>query len=566
MTTPVLIVGAGPVGLCCSRLLSRMGVANRVIERRAGLHTAPQAHVVSARSLEVFRAAGIGAEKLVPAATRLEDQAAVRWVHTLAGPMLGHVELGDPMRAMKMMTSTPTPNLNIAQHRLEPILFEAACEAGAPVNFEHDWLGATQTAEGVVSTVRNVANGQTDEVSSRFVLACDGASSPVRHELGIEMVGPAHIQSYLSLFLEANLRDVVRENPGLLYWHLDPVEPAVFIAHDIDSTWIYMHPFDGEVTPREAFTPERCRELVEGAIGTGADFEIRETGFWQMTCQVAKRYHEGNVFLVGDAAHRFPPTGGMGMNTGIADAFNLTWKIAAVLAGRAERDLLATYDQERQPVAQWAAAKSLENHTKMTAVVEALHIDPRTPAMEARRQIRRLPEDEERRQRVQEAIDQQAEHFDMLGLDLGHSYERGALSPDGTPAPERGVSSLELTPTTRPGARLPHAWVERGGDRVSTLDLVSLAGPTLLCTPGAGWKEAAEALGVAAVSIGPGGDAEDSDQAWEGLRGTSAKGALLVRPDRHVAWRRDEASSDPARDLEQALAATYCRHRNEVPA
>ena len=562
--TDVLIVGAGPVGLCSSRLLSQMGVSNRVVERRAGLHTAPQAHVVSARSGEIFRAAGIDATKLVQVATRMEDQMAIRWVHTLAGPTLGQVVLADPVRGMKMMMSTPTPNLNIPQHRLEPVLYEAAREAGAPVDFEREWVSLTQGDGEVVSQIRNVANGETEEVRSRFLLACDGAGSSVRHDAGIEMKGPAHIQTYLSVFLEANLRDVVQQNPGLLFWHMDPLEPAVFVAHDIDSTWIYMHPFDPASTPRESFTAERCQQLVEGAIGVNATFEIRETGFWQMTCQVADRYRDGNVFLVGDAAHRFPPTGGMGMNTGLADAFNLTWKIASVLAGKAEEDLLATYDVERQPVAQWAADRSLENHTKMMAVVEAMQIDPSTPPLEAREQVRRLPEDEERIQRVQAAIDQQAEHFDMLGLDLGHVYEEGALLPDGTAAPPRGVSSLELIPATRPGSRLPHAWVEHDGARVSTLDLASLCGPTLLCGPdGADWKQAAEALGVPAVSIGSGGDAEDTEQLWEGLRQTAPDGALLIRPDRHVAWRSTAASEDPVGDLERAVAAMYCGFNKE---
>ncbi|MEM9408559.1 MAG: FAD-dependent monooxygenase [Acidobacteriota bacterium] len=562
--TDVLIVGAGPVGLCCSRLLSRMGVRNRVVERRTGLHTAPQAHVVSARSVEVFRAAGIDAGKLATVATRLEDQMAIRWVHTLAGPMLGQVELGDPMRAMKMMTSTPTPNLNIPQHRLEPILYEAARVAGAPIDFEREWVGSEQDNDGVVSQIHSAATCDTEEVRSRFLLACDGASSPVRHAVGIEMNGPAHIQTYLSVFLETDLRDVVRDNPGLLFWHIDPLEPGVFIAHDIDSTWIYMHPFDPDVTPRESFTLERCHELVKAAIGASASYEIRETGMWQMTCQVAERYREQNVFLVGDAAHRFPPTGGMGMNTGIADAFNLTWKIAAVLAGNAGNDLLTTYDVERQPVAQWAADKSLENHTKMMAVVEAMEIDPSTPPLEARAQIRSLPEDEGRSQRVQAAINGQAEHFDMLGFDLGHAYEQGALAPDGTAAPPRGVSSLELTPTTRPGARLPHAWVQHDGDRVSTLDLASLTGPTLLCGPeGESWRQAAASLGVRALSIGAGGDVDDSDRAWEALRQTSPEGALLVRPDRHVAWRSSDASESCVKDLEGALAAMYCKS-NEV--
>lgn len=555
----VLIVGAGPVGLCCSRLLSRMGVSNRVLERRSGLHTAPQAHVVSARSMEVFRAAGIPAEKTVAVATKPQDQGSIRWVQTLAGPVIGDLQLGSPERIMKTFASTPTPTMNIPQHRLEPVLFEAAGDAGARIDFEVEWTSATQSENGVVSQARDYRTGETLEIRSRYLLGCDGAGSPVRRALGIGMEGPAHVQSYLSVFVQGNLRHVVESHPGLLYWHLDPLEPAVFIAHDIDSTWIFMHPYDPEQVPQESFTPERCRQLVEDAVGAEADFEIRETGFWQMTCQVADRYRDGRIFLIGDAAHRFPPTGGMGMNTGVADAFNLAWKIAAVLGGRADDRLLATYDQERQPVASVNAEQSLSNHLKMIEVVEALRVDPGLSPDEAREELRRLPEQEERRSAVQAAIDAQREHFDMLGLDLGQHYERGALVPDGTPPPAPATSTFDFVPSTRPGSRLPHAWVEGEDGRVSTLDLVDLCRPTVICgAGGAHWVAAAESLGLAAHAIGDGAALADPLGEWQAISGIGPNGVLLVRPDGHVAWRDADGSSEPSAGLEAALAAVYC--------
>ena len=555
----VLIVGAGPVGLCCSRLLSRMGVSNRVLERRSGLHTAPQAHVVSARSMEIFRAAGIPAEKTVAVATRPQDQGSIRWVQTLAGPVIGDLQLGSPERIMKTFASTPTPTMNIPQHRLEPVLFEAASDAGAGIDFEVEWTSATQSENGVVSQARDHKTGDTLEIRSRYLLGCDGAGSPVRRALGIGMEGPAHVQSYLSVFVQGNLRHVVGEHPGLLYWHLDPLEPAVFIAHDIDSTWIFMHPYDPERVPQDSFTPERCRQLVEDAIGAEADFEIRETGFWQMTCQVADRYRDGRIFLVGDAAHRFPPTGGMGMNTGVADAFNLAWKLAAVLGGRADDRLLVTYDQERQPVASVNAEQSLSNHLRMIEVVEALQVDPGLSPDEARAELRRVPEQEERRNAVQAAIDAQREHFDMLGLDLGQHYERGALVPDGTPPPAPATSTFDFVPSTRPGSRMPHAWVEGEDGRVSTLDLVDPSRPTVICgAGGARWIAAAESLGLAAHAIGDGAAMSDPRGEWQAISGIGPDGVLLVRPDGHVAWRDADGSSEPGAGLEAALAAVYC--------
>ena len=277
-----------------------------------------------------------------------------------------------------------------------------------------------------------------------------------------------------------------------------------------------------------------------------------------MTCQVADQYRDRRIFLVGDAAHRFPPTGGMGMNTGMADAFNLAWKIAAVCAGRAGDPLLATYDPERRPVATVAARQSLENHLKMLEVVEALRMEPGLSPEEARSEIRRLPEQEERRRAVQAAIDAQGEHFDMMGLDLGHHYEDGAVLPDGTPPPPPAMRALDFVPSTRPGCRLPHAWVEFEGRRVSTLDLVDPAGPTVICgAESARWMEAAEPLGLRAHAIGEGAAVEDSAGEWEAVSGIGPEGVVVVRPDGHVGWRDAEGSREAGPALEAALEAVY---------
>jgi 2,4-dichlorophenol 6-monooxygenase len=354
--------------------------------------------------------------------------------------------------------------------------------------------------------------------------------------------------------LKANLRALVKERPAILYWHMDPEEPGVFIAHDIDSTWVFMHPYDPARHAPEHWSETVCRDLVSRALGAPAEFEIRSIDTWVMTAQVAERYGDGAVFLVGDAAHRFPPTGGLGMNTGIADAFNLAWKLAAVRDGRAAPALLASYDVERRPIAQTNCDQSLANHFKMGEVIAALGVPPGRPTAETRASVRALPGDTDRRARFQAAIDRQAAHFDMTGLDLGQAYEVGALTPDGTPRPSSADPVTDYAPATRPGARLPHAWLERAGERISTLDLLDARGPVLLIgAKAAGWREAARCTGVWVVSIGDGGDVTDPEGAWSRLCGISSEGALLVRPDGHVGWRAVGESADSERALRSAL-------------
>jgi 2,4-dichlorophenol 6-monooxygenase len=433
------------------------------------------------------------------------------------------------------------------------------------VAYGHEWLSATQDTGGVTSRIRDHAAGREEEVRSRWLIAADGAASPVRASLGIAPIGPDRLQSFMMIHFEANLRPLVGHRPAVLYWTTAPGAIGTFVAHDIDSTWVYMHAWDPDRESVEDYSESVCAAIVRRAMGTDAHpFRIRTIRPWTMTAQVAERYREGKIFLVGDAAHRFPPTGGLGLNTGVQDAHNLVWKIAAVERGWAGGALLDSYAAERRPVAQRNADVSLHNALRIGEVYQALAQlrDADTAATATPSGAAALGS----------AIANQAEHFDMLGLQLGFRYDAGAIVRNGTQAADAS-SVRDYVPSAAPGARVPHAWVTRAGGRISSLDLLAYDRFTLIAGPAGGvWAEAAAAMArsgadatagariatpLACVVIGR--DVEDADGRWRQLLDIAADGAVLVRPDQHVAWRSRSAVADPRSRLADVLASVLSR-------
>ena len=303
-----------------------------------------------------------------------------------------------------------------------------------------------------------------------------------------------------------------------------------------------MHPWDPDRESVADYSEDACADIVRRALGTDAHpFAVRTIRTWTMTAQVAERYRERRMFLVGDAAHRFPPTGGLGLNTGVQDAHNLAWKIAAVETGWASDALLETYEVERRPIAQRNADVSLQNALRLGEVYQAL-ASGESDALRA-------------------AIANQAEHFDMLGLQLGFAYDSGAIVGNGEKRPRAG-SVRDYIPNARPSSRVPHAWVTRAGVRVSTLDLCAYARFTLVAGPAAGaWVTSSAARAEATAGPVPidhvviGRDVIDEDGRWMTLLGIDASGAVLVRPDQHVAWRSRHGVADPAASVARVLAS-----------
>jgi 2,4-dichlorophenol 6-monooxygenase len=583
--TQVLIVGAGPTGLFASRLLAQAGIRNIVIERRNGLHDAPQAHAINSRTLEMYRRAGIDQDALAANATPYEDMRYMAWRETLAGFQMGRLDMFEQTGlAQKYMRATPTLTLSIPQHRLEPVLLGAVREyALASVRFGQQWESIVQDEMGVTSTVRDLASDSTYTIHSDYVLGADGAGSRVRAALGIAMEGDTGIAGFITLHVQANVRHLLRDTPGLIYWIINPDTPGMFIIHDAEDTLVFMVQNDPEHDHLADYTPEVCEAVLRRALGEDIPFTIKAVSGWTMTAQVAESYGNGRVYLLGDAAHRFPPTGGLGLNTGAQDAYNLCWKLAAVLHGRANTAILATYEAECRPIAQINRDRSYANFRNMDRVTEAMGLDSSKNVLISNikhsRLGRALPAAAmnaigstvkgfvqsridalkgknsaaaERRARVQAAIDQQVGQFNNIGLDLGMRYSSPIILGEGS-AQSYTANPDDYEPSTLPGGRFPHVWLHIDGATLSSHDLLSYHEHTLIIgEEGDAWQVACAEVGLRCVTIGAGTSATPVDEQWAAVRGVAANGAILVRPDGFVAWRSHDL---PAAHLSTVLQA-----------
>lgn len=503
MTTDidVLIVGAGPVGISAAMLLHKMGRSVRIIERREGPQRAPAAHVINARTFEVWRQIGVNVDHLRSLAQDPQAAGQVHWVTKLGGTVLG--SLPYERQGDEMLAITPTPLRNLAQHILEPVLVDELSSMGIAVEYSTQWLSIVQEDESVVSTV---SHNQNDEVIvAKYLLGCDGASSAVRRESGITMEGPDNLQSFATIHFTADLSTLTRECPGVLFWLCDQGMGGTLISHGSNNEWVYMHPVDTDFVIDQSH--HEFEAMVRSVlIDAQVDIKILRTSSWTMTSQIADRYRDRRVFLVGDAAHRFPPSGGMGLNSGVQDAHNLAWKLHAVITGQSPDSLLDTYDPERRPVAQRNAQASLENAFKMIEVFEALG----KPDQEG----------------LSQAISNQQTHFDMFGLQMGFRYElEGSTTPI---APLSDDVIRNYTPSTEPGCRLPHGWLIRNDQRISSLDLIGLTETTVI---------AGSTAEVDGNCLQVGRDFDDPDNWWGAVLGLPDDAYITVRPDQHIASR-----------------------------
>ncbi|MGW9210191.1 FAD-dependent monooxygenase [Embleya sp. NPDC055664] len=562
----VLVVGAGPAGLSTAVLLGRLGISTRVVERRAAGSAHPKAHVVNARTMELFRQWGV-ADEVRDAALPLDRGIGVGWVTRLTGIEIGRITAADaPDEWDRMCADSSEALVSCPQDRIEPILLAAARRLGVRVDFGVEATGLGQTPAGVDVRVRHAADGGTETVRARYVVAADGARSPVRELLAIGNDAVAPVGHLLNAYVDADLGPYTGGRPYALWWILNARTQGAMIALDGKRRWTYNFAFDPERESIADYPPERCAELFREAVGVpDLAVTVRSVLPWKLEIAIAERFRAGRVFLVGDAAHRFPPTGGFGMNTGIQDAHNLAWKLAAVLRGWAGEELLAGYEDERMPVARVNAAQSMRNAERM-AGTGALFTDPSVLASIEDAAGKDL------RAALAAGIPAQRDHFLFQGQTFGHVYRSAAVVPDGTLAPRSTVAEYRME--AHPGALAPHTWFRTPeGARRATVDLSADTFVLLAGAEGRAWVEAADVasrrLGVpiAAFRVGADGDLVAEADGWRHVWGITPHGCVLVRPDGHVALRVPGAGADGVADLIPALRAVLGRRAEaEAPA
>ena len=525
--TPVLIAGGGPVGMTLALVLARLGVPCMLAERNLETTRHPKMDITNVRSMELFRRYGLSDALRavgVPEANNFD----VAWVTTMAGHELHRFRYPSAVEKRALIArdndgSQPLePAMRVSQVVIEPVL-KTAVLAEPLITSRFGWAfeDCTQDADGVTVTLRETATGRTDTVHGSYLAGCDGGTSRVRAAVGIALAGQAKVAQRYMIHFRSTARDLLQRFG--IAWHYQSHNGTI-IAQDDDDTWTLQTRLDAPETP-EGLDP--VRRLTE-FIGRPIAAEILVANPWTPHLLIAQRYCEGRVFLAGDAAHQYIPTGGYGMNTGIGDAVALGWKLAAVLQGFGGPRLLAAYDAERRPVGERNRQAS-GAHTQVRMQIARAYaetgasgpLDEASTAGEQRRAALGA--------RIAELGNAENESW---GIELGYAYPRSPIVCGETDA-EMSADPVRYVPTTAPGARLPSVLLDDG------TALFDRLGPwfTLLsfgASPDAAIIAAAARRGVPLATV-------RIDQ--PGLSALYRAQQIVVRPDQHVAWRGKAAGA-----------------------
>lgn len=537
--TPVLIVGGGPVGLSMTLCLARQNVPSLVVEKHPGRTAHPRARGVSMRTMELFRQWGN-----INELQKYEfPREAIRftWLESLQGQEVTRVEIKN-----YEYTHGPIGASFITQDCVEEYLHHTLRHHHqAEIQFSKEMTSFEENGSGVTVKLLDRKSNTEELVHAQYLIAADGARSPMRQKLGIEMEGPDNLARSCSVYCEFDISAWTKHRPSVGFFFTDPkmLGRSLFTAYG-ENRWIVGLNFRPENT-KEDFTDEYCLSEIRRVLGMPElDIKIINKSFWTMAAQVATQYRHGRVFLVGDAAHRLPPTGGLGMNTGIADAHNLAWKLAFVLNHGASDALLDTYYDERAPIAKRNIEWSTENAKRFFDIFKAIQTGDH--------------------ETLKIKLHEQQKNLNYEGLDLGFIYHSKAVQSEN----DQVISVLpdKYVPTTLPGSRAPYVKLIQNGKDISTLDLFEKEYVLLIGSDGHLWQAAANELALTkslplkGYRIAKDGDLIDPENVWHEIYKITTTGAVLVRPDGHVAWRSKAMIDTPIDTLSEILLTLTLRH------
>lgn len=582
---PVLVVGGGGAGLALSIFLGDMGVDALTIERHSDTSHLPKAHYINQRSMEIFRQHAV-ADAIYARSAPRKNLGKIRWMTSIGGDgPLDAIQFAQPSilgggenTAMYDLKGTTHPT-NIPQIRLEPILREQ-CDLRHPgrLLFNHELESFDQDEDGVSAIVLERAGGERIKIRCQYMIAADGGKT-INPALGIEMVGDKNLGDFYTVWFAADLSDYIKDDDAVMRRIFHPEKPyrvnslLTFGPDHWDGRseeWASnfnrgprFSPGDADAKP---VTDEELLEDVRSFLKVEVPMKVLRVSRWSLETVIADRMKVGRILMIGDAAHKHPPSAGLGLNSGFQDAHNVAWKLAMIVKGQAPPALLESYEAERRPVTASNVRWAINASTNAYLIMSGLGVVPGESPEQTTARFEVLVSDsfegETRRAQLNEILKIQRVEYAAHDRELGFTYPSGALVDDGSPQAWRDPMGHIYEPTTRPGSRLPHVWLNYQGRRLSTHDLIPLGGFALLTgSNGLDWSAAAAEISaerrvpIHAFRIGEGCEVEDPSGRWAQEQEITKGGAVLVRPDVHVAFRAMSTVVDAKATLRDALDA-----------
>jgi len=545
----VLIIGAGPVGLSAALALGRAGISCLVLERRNGFSRYPKANGVHARTMEIFREWGV-VQPIRDLTAGMPDDITIAWMTRLNGIPIGEISVSDVDETDRLFDQqSPERMSQVGQHMFEPILAKVAEDMeGVTIRLGCEVVDLSGGPDSVTATYTD-ADDMRHTVVAQYAIAADGVRSVARRILGIGEHCEESLGTAINVQFDADLGRFLGDRFIPIVWIVNADTQGAFIRDGL-TRWRYHFEIPPGADP-DAVTQDECEKNIAMAIGDAVSIDVQHIWSWSHDLAVADRWQDGRIFLAGDAAHHFPPHGGFGLNSGVQDVHNLAWKLVAKLRWNAGDGLLASYEVERLPVAEFNGEQMMRN----TRALEKTGF-----MMQDKNFLAMLETDEgaAARQAIADGIPEQQAQVASHGQQFGFQYHSDALVPDGTEIVESSVA--EYRPTARPGARTPHSWVQSHGEVISTIDVYD-GGFILLTGPdNADWVKATdqlrEELKVPIAVFGLGSDLLPVDETSTDLLqryGLEPSGALLIRPDGFVGFRSVGRTDDEYQALASAL-------------
>ena len=544
---PVVIVGAGPVGLGAALELARCGLRSILIERNERTSWHPKTRNFNTRTMEIARGWG---REIYDELRQLDLppnwKTPIRFMESVVGKQTGHIDSRGFAGAGPDLS--PVSSVLSSQDMIEPVMLREIRRTGmVDLRFGHELVeivhGQEQEAGSVEIKARNRASGEVYDLVAPALVAADGAASFVRDFLQVPLDGPKKVAHFINCYFRADIEKFVGEHSGILLFFSNKNSTGVFQPLDAKGRWLTQLQVPEEEWSTDFYTAERCAERIRAGAGVpDLNVEVLSIGKWQMNAVVGRSLIAGRILLTGDAAHMFPPTGGLGANTGMQGMHNAIWKLALFLKGKAGRKLLQTYETERRPVARWVADQSYHNRQQ----VNKLGAISRGEA----------PADGMGPTEILQATRRYGNH---IGLELGTIYTSDAVIPDGSAPPAVEDPYTDYVPSGHPGARAPHVWLDRGGERLSTIDLVGPEFSLIAGSKGRDWQgivaDVGEKMGLALQCHVIGDKLVDVEGTFKERFGLGDTGAVLVRPDGFIAWRTQQLTPSAATDLGNALGS-----------